>query len=1116
MKNKAFQRAFSLVLTVMMLLTMLPAAAFAQSESTQTETGSIIIESYNPVPGETITVNVSLKNNPGIAAMRIQMVYDNSVFSLIGLEYNSKMGGETNPPEDLSNSQSPFVLYWNNGGMITDYTEDGVFATLTFKVSENAAKGRSYTISAVYDPDEIYNGQDDNVSFEIINGKYVVYDCVAGDIDGNGKVNMRDLTVLQRNYSGWTGLELNTPVMDANGDGKTNIRDVTTLQRYLAGWDVELCCPCTVEACTHNLTAMNAKPATCTEDGNIAYWICGACGKYFSDAEAETEIAYADIVIAATGHTEVIDEAVAPSYTQTGLTEGKHCSVCGEVIVAQETVPMLQATYHAIIYRNLQGAESPAITQYAEHEGLAFEDVPDPVRPGYKFLGWYTASEGGTKVDMIEPGSTKDVTVFAHWELNTYKIEYINAAENNNPTTYTVEDEITLANPKWAGLEFSHWSDADGNPIAKIEKGTTGIIQLEANWRYKKSLAVSNPDKYTYVGGALDSKSRYYFIYDIGTIENVVLDEIYGRKYDGNMEFSYTESETYKVEKQEAQTVAQTVANSVIKSEQWENTSNWVSHHEEGTNFGAKYCPEIEVEKIKVKAFELSAGWSEIDSDTYTETEVQMDSEVNGTELTNQTLSTISFVEEKETSKKVDMKLSPDISPAGFYSYVRAADVKVYAIVTYDPADGEYYLDIYSMVYRVFDTTLFELVGDEQYSVNIETRNRLDFEIPYAQIPNTFYTVQYDANGGNGEMLKSVHELGVSSALLPNGFTRTGYTFAGWKTSADGTAAVYTDTSSIRDIAAAGETVTMYAHWVKNAYTVQYNANKPSIASSSVLNVPGNTVCSYDTAVTLGSEPSLTGWTFDGWYRESSCVNKVGGAGEVKANANLTTEPNDTVTLYAKWTANTYTVTYNANGGTNSMLSDEFKYDTGSKLSTNVFVRPGYTFIGWSSDPKALDPQYVNGEEILNINNGADVVLYAVWLKTSIEFSAAELYWLVMYGDVKITDVTWKMDSSLDLTRIHKYCKTAKLSLHLDLDNLGNMGNAGRKVEVILKNSAGVEIANWPQTPPKDRTNWHLYKNVPAANVDSSINLTARFDQQEISYDYILIYSCTLTIEFLP
>lgn len=196
--------------------------------------------------------------------------------------------------------------------------------------------------------------------------------------------------------------------------------------------------------------------------------------------------------------------------------------------------------------------------------------------------------------------------------------------------------------------------------------------------------------------------------------------------------------------------------------------------------------PEIEVKKIKVKAIEVSAGWSEIDSDTYTETAVQMGSEVDGTEITNQTLSTISFVKETETSRVVEMKLYLDISPAGYYSYVRAADIKVYAIVTYDPANGEYYLDIYSMVYRVFDTTLFELVGDEQYTVNIESRNQLDFEIPYTQIPELFYTVQYDANGGSGSMLKSVHELGVSSTLLPNGYTSAdgeetyGYTKTGY------------------------------------------------------------------------------------------------------------------------------------------------------------------------------------------------------------------------------------------------------------------------------------------------------------------------------------------------
>lgn len=92
----------------------------------------------------------------------------------------------------------------------------------------------------------------------------------------------------------------------------------------------------------HNMKAVSAGEATCLDEGNIAYWYCDECGKYFRDADGEQEITLLDTVVAAKGHQYGAWQVVTAATTSATGIKKHECTVCGKVETA--AIPVIQET----------------------------------------------------------------------------------------------------------------------------------------------------------------------------------------------------------------------------------------------------------------------------------------------------------------------------------------------------------------------------------------------------------------------------------------------------------------------------------------------------------------------------------------------------------------------------------------------------------------------------------------------------------------------------------------------------------------------------------------------------------------------------------------------------
>lgn len=262
-------------------------------------------------------------------------------------------------------------------------------------------------------------------------------------------------------------------------------------------------------------------------------------------------------------------------------------------------------------------------------------------------------------------------------------------------------------------------------------------------------------------------------------------------------------------------------------------------------------------------------------------------------------------------------------------------------------------------------------VDDTHYTNNPQSVVMLSVKTLTVYFTLKSYTVTWNANGGTVSPASTTKTHGSTLGTLPTptraSTAEYSYTFAGWFTAASGGTQISTTTTVTGN-------VTYYAHWtaIKRSYTATFNGNGGSTPS------PSSITKKYNTA--LGTLPTCTrtGYTFLGWYTASSGGTKI----------STTTVVTKDITYYAQWSINSYTLTFNPNGGTVTPMSKDLEYNsaygtlpTPTRASDAQYT---YTFAGWYTAA-------TGGTQVTTTTKMAakDTTIYAHWTSNTRSYTVS-------------------------------------------------------------------------------------------------------------------------------
>lgn len=218
----------------------------------------------------------------------------------------------------------------------------------------------------------------------------------------------------------------------------------------------------------------------------------------------------------------------------------------------------------------------------------------------------------------------------------------------------------------------------------------------------------------------------------------------------------------------------------------------------------------------------------------------------------------------------------------------------------------------------------------------------------YAKWFEKYYYVSFNTMGGNEIPDISVLFNKAIGTTASNPI-RTGYTFLGW----------YREASCIHRWILASDLVTgpmtLYAKWRINTYTVSFNSSGGSAVSS--------ISAIYNTTIAEPAPPTRTGYTFSGWYKESGFITPWVFSTEVITS---------NITLYAKWMINSYTVSFDTQGGS-AVASKTANHNALVSVPSSP-TRSGFVFGGWYKEAACVNIWNFSSDRVT-----ADIMLFAKW-----------------------------------------------------------------------------------------------------------------------------------------